>query len=81
MKRGVQIFLQTAVILFTVLITAEAQPVRLTQLPNASGSLTKSGNLVYFFAWGAVYRTDGTAEGTIFLKDGFFGTGPAFLWP
>ena len=74
MVRGVRIILQTTVILFSFGITAKAQPVLVKEISNQGGGFIKIDDIVFFFSWDSLFRTDGTADGTIFLKNGFVGS-------
>jgi ELWxxDGT repeat protein len=70
MKRQVRPFLTTMVILCTLWITAHAQPVQITEIPPNSTNFKTIGDLVYFMVDDQLWRTDGTAQGTFFLRDG-----------
>ncbi|HEY9489391.1 MAG TPA: hypothetical protein VIQ51_13695, partial [Chryseosolibacter sp.] len=69
MKRGVQNLIQTTLFLSVLGITVNAQPVIIKDVPNNSTNFVEAGDLVYFFSEGDLWRTDGTTEGTILLKN------------
>ena len=73
MERRLLIFCQSIFILFIlgIFVQAQGQPVQVTEIPNNSTNLIKIGDLVYFTAGDALWRTDGTKTGTILLKSGF----------
>lgn len=71
MKQNVLVFLQATAILLTLGICAQAQPTRITDVPNGSTNFFTAGNYVYFTADGSLLRTDGTDAGTIVLRSGF----------
>src|SRR5688500_8095778 len=73
MKRRVQIILQTTIILTMLGIGMQvsAQPSVITEVPVNSTGFVTIGDLVYFTVGDALWRTDGTAAGTIALKSGF----------
>lgn len=70
MKRGIPIFVNTTVILLTIWMTAQTQPMPI-KLPDDSRNFKTIANLVYFITTnGTLYRTDGTSQGTLLLKSG-----------
>jgi ELWxxDGT repeat protein len=71
MERGVLRILLKTFILLCIGITLNAQPALVTEVPKASKNYINIGNLVFFTSGDSLWRTDGTAEGTIFLKSGF----------
>src|SRR5687768_1723805 len=72
MKRSVRNFLRTTIILFTlgIFVQTQGQPVQVTEIPNNSSNFIKIGDLVYFTAGDALWRTDGTKAGTFVLTTG-----------
>ncbi len=72
MEKHVRRITQTAFILLALGMMAEvsAQPVPIKEIPGNSTNFIKIGDLVYFVAGDALWRTDGTEGGTIFLKNG-----------
>ena len=72
MKRISIIFLAGFAMLLSV---AQAQPIAVTNIPQGSTRFTTIGDYVYFISRDALWRTDGTAEGTIQLRTGFDGFG------
>ena len=70
MKRCTQIILQTTLILLTLGLMVNAQPVQVTDIPNNSTNFNEIGDLVYFSSGNALWRTDGSAAGTILIKTG-----------
>ena len=63
--------LLTTLILAIVGITLNAQPTLVTEVPKNSTNFVEAGDLVFFTSNDSLLRTDGTSEGTIFLKSGF----------
>lgn len=81
MKRSVPIFLQTSILLIAFGISVQGQPRKL-DLPTGSSKFASVGEYLYF-TWPFktnifLYRTDGTTEGTIFLRSLFFQDPSAF---
>ena len=70
MKAFLQGFQHTIFILFLNGIILHAQPTVITEVPKASTNFFKAGNLVYFTSHDSLFRTDGTAEGTAYIKNG-----------
>ena len=70
MKTRVTIILQTACLILTLGISAQAQPTLVTKVPDASTNFISTGDLVYFTSGDSLLRTDGTATGTILLRSG-----------
>ena len=70
MNRSVRIIYQTTLLLLLNGICVKAQPTLITEVPKASTDFFAIGDLVYFTSNDSLFRTDGTAEGTIFLKNG-----------
>src|SRR5687768_10669979 len=73
MKRRVRIMLQLTVVLLSIGISVEAQPTLVTEVPSGSENFESIGELVYFTVGNALWRTDGTAQGTSELQSGFSG--------
>ena len=73
MEKRLPLILQTLLILCVLGITTHAQPVLVTQIPEGSTNFENIGDLVYFTVGNALWRTDGTAQGTFELKTGFTG--------
>ena len=71
MRRSILTFLHAMVILSTIGIAAQAQPTLVTEVPEASTNFVAAGDFVYFTSNDSLLRTDGTSDGTIFLKSGF----------
>jgi hypothetical protein len=70
MERGVWGIFQTAIMLAFFAVATQAQPVLVKEISSNSTDFTAVGDLVYYVAGDALFRTDGTATGTIFLKAG-----------
>jgi ELWxxDGT repeat protein len=71
MRETVLTFLHATVIPLIFGISAQAQPTRVTAIPNASTNFFTVGDLVYFTSGNTLLRTDGTEGGTITLRTGF----------
>ena len=71
MKKALLFNLLKSTLLLFVLEASNAQPVPVTVVPPNSSHFVKIADLVYFIAGDALWRTDGTADGTIMLKAGF----------
>lgn len=73
MKRSVQSFLKTTFILLSLGISVQvsAQPSFVTEVPVNSTDFVTIGDLVYFTSANSLWKTDGTAAGTILLKSDF----------
>ena len=70
MKTSLRSFQLAIFILFSNGIIVQAQPTIITEVPKASKNFFKAGGLVYFTTNDSLFRTDGTAEGTAFIKNG-----------
>src|SRR5687768_7140498 len=57
-------------ILINLRIFVDAQPQQVTEIPQGSTNFRIIGDYAYFASGDSLLRTDGTAEGTIFLKSG-----------
>lgn len=79
MERPLQIIFKILMLL-GVGLTAHAQPTLVTTAPGTSTNFTLIGDLVFFTSEGELWRTDGTAEGTVLLRGGFqvFNQSPQF---
>jgi ELWxxDGT repeat protein len=75
MEKHVRLFLQASLILVALgtSMQVNSQPKVVTEIPVNSTGFVTIGNLVYFTAGDQLWRTDGTADGTILLKNGFSG--------
>src|SRR5687767_6397930 len=62
--------IQMAIILLMIGITAQAQPVLVKEISSGSTDFKAVGDFVYYVSNDSLFRTDGTAGGTIFLKSG-----------
>lgn len=71
MERGVRTTFKAIIVLVVLATTASAQPTVITTVPNNSTNFVEAGDLVYFTAQDALWRTDGTESGTIQLGTGF----------
>ena len=71
MIRNLRTVLLATVILSTIELTGQAQPMLVTEIPGRSTNLVTAGNFVYFTSSDSLLRTDGTAAGTVFLRRGF----------
>ena len=72
MEKCVRTLLQSAFILLTfgIIVQSNAQPVVVAEIPNNSTNFITAGNYTYFTSSNSLWRTDGTAAGTIELKNG-----------
>ena len=70
MRKALRTFSEV-VMLVLVGVTLQAQPVRITQIPDRSTDFLTAGNFVYFTSSDSLLRSDGTATGTVFLRSGF----------
>jgi ELWxxDGT repeat protein len=71
MRKSILTFLKAMVIPMMLGITAQAQPTLVTEIPEASTNFVTAGDFVYFTSNDSLLRTDGTSQGTIFLRSGF----------
>lgn len=60
----------SSILLVTVAFSAASQPEFVQQIPRASAHFTEAGQLVFFVSNDSLFRTDGTAAGTLFLAKG-----------
>ena len=74
MRREIQTILKAACLLIASYTTALAQPTVVTTIPNNSKDFIEAGSLTYFTAGDALWRTDGTAAGTVQLMRGIGGS-------
>ena len=75
MKKRLTFFLQTFILLITSGISVQAQPVPInipSDIPSGSENFAAIGEYLYFKRIFFLYRTDGTNEGTIFLRSPFY---------
>ena len=70
MKRGVQIIWQT-LLSSVFVVTLNAQPAPVREIPANSANFVEAGELVYFTSGETLWRTDGTSVGTMELRTGF----------
>lgn len=79
METRIRIFLQSTLILVALGIGVQvsAQPEVVTEVPVNSTGFVSIGELVYFTAGDELWKTNGTAGGTILLESGF--VQPAFF--
>ncbi|MDQ2658665.1 MAG: hypothetical protein M3Y60_14680, partial [Bacteroidota bacterium] len=73
MKRLLRSILQSAIALNVfIAVAAHAQPTVVADIPDNSTNFVEMGDLVYFTAGEALWRTDGTGGGTIQLRPSGF---------
>lgn len=72
MERRVRTILQATFLLALAgIATLNAQPTVVTNVPNNSTNFATVGDLIYFTSGQTLWRTDGTASGTLQLSSGF----------